>query len=167
MRISDQKLRSDRLVFYAQDVSRLDGELDGFLEFSGARCAALIDREGHLVTRRGEAASASMESFSALVAGTFAATRQVAQLLGEDTFTTMSHQGGRQCIQVALVGDRSLLAIVWDERTNLGLIRFYANETIKRLERVFLDIAARPPAQDEGLAAGYSKEASAALDELF
>lgn len=169
MRISDQKLRSDRLVFYAQDVSRLDGELDGFLEFSGARCAVLIDKEGHLVTRRGEAASSSMEALSALVAGTFAATREVAHLLGEDAFNTLSHQGSRQCIQVSLVGERTLLAIVWDERTNLGLVRFYAQETTKRLERIFKDIAERPASavQGQGLADGYSQQAAAALDDLF
>lgn len=169
MRISDQKLRADRLVFYTQDVARLDGELDGFLEFSGARCAVLIDKEGHLVTRRGEAASTSMESLSALVAGTFAATRQMARLLGEEAFATMSHQGARQSIQVSMVGERTLLAIVWDERTNLGLVRFYAQETIKRLERIFQDIAARPISEtdDTGLADGYSKEATAALDDLF
>lgn len=169
MRISDEKLRSDRLVFYAQDVARLDGELDGFLEYSSARCAILIDREGHLVTRRGEAASASMESLSALVAGTFAANRQVAQLLGEEAFATMSHQGARQSIQVSMVGARTLLAIVWDERTNLGLVRFYAQETIKRLDRIFEEMAARAPGEvaGEGLSDGYSKEATAALDDLF
>lgn len=169
MRISDQKLRADRLVFYAQDVARLDGELDGFLEFSGARCGVLIDKEGHLVTRRGEAASSSMESLSALVAGTYAATRQMAHLLGEEAFANMSHQGARQSIQVSMVGERTLLAIVWDERTNLGLVRFYAQETIKRLERIFEDIAARPVEDrpEVVLDDGYSKEATAALDDLF
>ena len=61
MRTSDDELRQGRLVFYTQDVGRLDGELDGFLEFSGARCAILIDREGHLVTRRGDAAVCGAE----------------------------------------------------------------------------------------------------------
>ena len=32
MRTTDDELRRSRLVFYAQDVGRLDGELDGFLE---------------------------------------------------------------------------------------------------------------------------------------
>jgi len=53
MRRSDQELRAARMVFYAEDVERLDRELDGFLEASGARSAMLIDTEGHLVTRRG------------------------------------------------------------------------------------------------------------------
>ena len=167
MRISDEKLRTDRLVFYSQDVERLDGELDSFLELSGARCAILIDQEGHLVTRRGEAAASSVDSLSALTAGSFAATKQMAQLLGEDEFNTLSHQGARQAIQVSLVGDRTLLAIVWDERTNLGLVRFYAQESTRRLTEVFEAIALRSPDDDEGLAGDYSSQASAALDDLF
>ena len=167
MRISDEKLRTDRLVFYSQDVERLDGELDSFLELSGARCAILIDQEGHLVTRRGEAAASSVDSLSALTAGSFAATKQMAQLLGEDEFNTLSHQGARQAIQVSLVGERTLLAIVWDERTNLGLVRFYAQESTRRLTQIFDGIAVRPATEDESLSGDYSSQASAALDDLF
>ncbi|MEL6429771.1 MAG: roadblock/LC7 domain-containing protein [Planctomycetota bacterium] len=169
MRISDEKLRQDRLVFYEQDVGRFDGELDGFLEFAGARCAILIDREGHLVTRRGDAGGSNMEALSALVAGSFAATREIAHILGEDAFTTLSHQGGHQSIQVSIVGERTLLAVVWDERSNLGLVRFYAQETTKRLERIFAEIAERPidPQAGAQLAGDYGDEAAAVLDDLF
>lgn len=168
MRISDDKLRADRLVFYAQDVHRLDGELDNFLELSGARSALLIDCDGHLVTRRGEDLSNAVESLSALTAGSFAATKQVAQLLGEESFETLSHQGQRESIQISLIGDRTLLAIVWDERTNLGLVRFYAQETCKRLGAMFDEISTRPvEGGGEALAEDYSTQANAALDELF
>jgi predicted regulator of Ras-like GTPase activity (Roadblock/LC7/MglB family) len=167
MRISDEKLRQNRLVFYEQDVGRLDGELDGFLEFSGARCAVLIDREGHLVTRRGDTASASLDSLSALMAGSFAATKQIAHLLGEESFSTLLHQGEQQSIQVSLVGERTLFCVVWDERSNFGLVRFYAQETTKRLDQVLKEIAERPDSPGATLADGYSDEAAAALDDLF
>ena len=167
MRISDEKLRADRLVYYEADIEGLDSELDGFLELSGAKSAMLIDREGHLVTRRGEVNSSASESLTALVAGSFAATKEMARLLGEEEFSTLFHQGARNSIQLGLVGPRTLLAIVWDERTNLGLVRFYAQETSRRLEAIFLEMAERPPEQDPGLSGDYSKEASAALDDLF
>ena len=47
---SDAKLRDDRLVFYTRDVQRLEGELDGFLELSGARSGLLS--EHHTVRRQ-------------------------------------------------------------------------------------------------------------------
>ncbi|MGK0482962.1 MAG: hypothetical protein ACJAQ3_002944, partial [Planctomycetota bacterium] len=42
-------------------------------------------------------------------------------------------------------------------------------ETTKRLERIFTDIAERPPGENEDvqLAEGYSDQAAALLDELF
>lgn len=168
MRISDEKLRADRLVFYAQDVNRLDGELDNFLELSGAKSALLIDCEGHLVTRRGEDLSDAIDSLSALTAGSFAATKQVAQLLGEESFETLSHQGQRESIQISLIGQRTLLAIVWDERTNLGLVRFYAQETCRRLDVMFQEMSTRDPeASGEVLSEDYSAQANAVLDDLF
>lgn len=163
----DQRLRDDRLIFYANDVERLEGELDGFLELSNSRCALLIDRDGHLVTRRGEPMGNSLESVAALIAGSFAATREMARQLGEDEFTVLFHQGARDSIQLQLVGERTLLAILFDQRTNLGLVRFYAKEAVKRLETVFKDIAARAPDQQPMLSDKFSSDAAAALDRIF
>ena len=168
MKIPDHKLRTDRIVFYAKEMEELDSELDSFLELSGARCALLIDRERHMVTRRGETVAGSLESLSALIAGSFAATREVASILGEEEFSTLFHQGARNSIQLSLLGPRTLLGIVWDDRTNLGLVRFYAQETTKRLEEILKAARERPASEnDEGLGEDYSQEAAAALDDLF
>jgi predicted regulator of Ras-like GTPase activity (Roadblock/LC7/MglB family) len=170
MVISDQKLKSDRLVFYTRDVARLDTEIDGFLELAGARCALLIDREGHLVTRRGEAVQGSLESISALIAGSFAATREMARLLGENEFATLFHQGTRDSIQISLVDDRALFAVVFDQRTNLGLVRYYAVETTKRLNEIMIAMEERgaqdSPGGDE-LSSDFSSSAAAVMDKLF
>jgi predicted regulator of Ras-like GTPase activity (Roadblock/LC7/MglB family) len=164
----DQELRNNRLVFYAQDVARLDGELDSLLELSNAKAALLIDKEGHMVTRRGEAANqGSMDSIAALVAGSFAATRELARQLGESQFTTMVHQGARDAIQLQLVGDRTLLGVLFDERTNLGLVRYYSGETSRHLEEILTDIHSRPAPAGAGLSAQFGADAAAALDNLF
>ena len=165
----DQQLRNDRLVFYLQDVERLDGELDAFLEMSNAKCALLVDKEGHLVTRRGEPLNAgSVESIAALIAGSFAATREMARLLGEQEFSCLFHQGNRDSIQLQLLGNRTLLAILFDDRTNLGLVRFYGQESARNLEQILTEIATREPQADaEGLSPQFNADAQAALDQLF
>jgi predicted regulator of Ras-like GTPase activity (Roadblock/LC7/MglB family) len=158
------------MVFYSADVKRFDSELDGFLELSGARSALLIDREGHLVTRRGESVQSSLESISALIAGSFAATREMARLLGEPHFTTLFHQGQRDSIQVALVGETALFATVFDGRTNLGLVRYYATETAQRLGGILEEMKSRSGVAGSGadqLSSDFSQSASAALDKLF
>ncbi len=163
----DQELRDFRLIFYEQDVERLEGELDAFLEMSNAKCALLIDKEGHLVTRRGEPLATSIDSISALIAGSFAATKEMARLLGEEEFTILFHQGVRDSIQLQLVGERTLLAILFDERTNLGLVRFYAQDTARHLAEIFDEILQRPNAADGGLSQDFQADAEAALDNLF
>jgi predicted regulator of Ras-like GTPase activity (Roadblock/LC7/MglB family) len=163
----EQNLRTSRLVFYENDVHRLDGELDTFLELSSARCALLIDKEGHLVTRRGEVVGTSMEAIAALVAGSFAATKEMARLLGESEFTVMFHQGARDSIQLQLVGNRTLMAVLFDERTNMGLVRFYAQEASQHIEAILKDINDRPETEGQGLSKNFSADASAALDNLF
>ncbi len=161
----DQKLRTQRLVFYENDIQRLDAEIDTYLELSKARCVLLVDRDGHLVTRRGEPMSTSEEAVSALVAGSFAATQEMARLLGESEFSIMFHQGHRDSIQLQLVSERTLMATLFDGRTNLGMVRFYAQETAARLGAIFTEIASqdRSPVLGEDFAAS----ADNALDKLF
>lgn len=159
-------MRQDRLVFYQQDVSALETEMDEYLELSKARAVLLVDRDGHLVTRRGEPMDvASEESVAALIAGSFAATRELARLMGEPEFRVMSHQGGRDSIQLHLVGDRTLMATLFDERTNLGMVRFYAAESCERIESVLRRVQEED--RGAGLTAEFEAKASQILDDLL
>jgi len=161
----DENLRKSRLVFYENDVARLNSEIDTFLELSKARCALLVDRDGHLVTRRGEPVRTSEDTISALIAGSFAATREMARLLGENEFAILFHQGSRDSIQLQLIGERTLLATLFDGRTNLGMVRFYAQETAGRISEVLDDIHKQNRSAD--LKPDFQSSAEDALDKLF
>ena len=163
----NQRLRHDRLTFYKEDIDRIDGLLSEFLRLSGAKCALLIDKEGHLVTKRGELHTIDIDTISALVAGSFAATKEMARLLGEEEFTAMFHQGERDNIQLSLVGDRTLLTILFDDRTTVGMIRLYAGETAKQLADIYSDVLEREPREDGGLDEDYGSDAKKRLDNLF
>ncbi|MCB9891783.1 MAG: roadblock/LC7 domain-containing protein [Planctomycetes bacterium] len=165
--ISDSKLRHTRLVFYKDDIDLIDKVLAEFLRLSGSKCALLIDKEGHLVTRQGEVKTINMDTISALVAGSFAATKEMAKLLGEDQFSCLFHQGERDNIQLSLVGDRTLLTILFDDRTTVGMVRLYANETCKKLCQVFEAAATREPGEEASLDEGYGDESKNALDKFF
>ena len=43
-----EKMRKARLVFYEQDIEEINKILADFLERAQAKCALLIDKEGHL-----------------------------------------------------------------------------------------------------------------------
>lgn len=164
---ANEKLRLDRLSFYTEDIEKIDKLLGEFLRLSGAKCALLIDKEGHLVTRKGEVRTVDMDTISALVAGSFAATKEMARLLGENEFTALFHQGERDNIQLSLVGDRTLLTILFDDRTTVGMVRLYANETAKKLAEIYTDAMTRNRDNAPELEAGYGNSAKKKLDNLF
>lgn len=165
-------LRESRLVFYEDLVRDVNRILREFLKLSNAKCAFLVDKEGHMVTRQGVTRDFDMDTISALVAGSFAATREMARVLGEDEFTVLFHQGKTDNIQLSLVGDRTLLTVIFDEATTVGMVRLYANETTKRLEEIFdhhdrkrRENPTRDPMED--LSAGFVGSAKDKLDDLF
>ena len=163
----NERLRHDRISFYKEDIDAIDKLLAEFIRLSGAKCALLIDKEGHLVTRRGEVRTLNMDTISALVAGSFAATKEMARLLGEEEFTAMYHQGERDNIQLSLVGDRTLLTILFDDRTTVGMVRLYANETAKKLADVYDIVQHRSGEDDPKLKGDYGDSAKKKLENLF
>jgi predicted regulator of Ras-like GTPase activity (Roadblock/LC7/MglB family) len=61
-------------------------------------------------------------SFASLAAGNVAATSSMAKLIGEDVFPSVFHEGERESIFISVIG-RSLLVVVFDERSTLSLVK--------------------------------------------
>ncbi|MGE3166209.1 MAG: roadblock/LC7 domain-containing protein [Planctomycetota bacterium] len=140
--------------------------LNEFLKLSDSKCNILIDKEGHMVTKAGTTGDIDLQSVSALIAGSYAATREMARLLGEDEFSVLFHQGKKDSIQLTLVGNRTLLATVFDERTTIGMVRLYAKEASEKLNVIFKDINERAP-RSEDLGDDFAESAKGALDFFF
>ena len=127
--IRDQDLRSQALVFYEDDIQAIEAIMDAFLKKSAAKCALLVDQDGHMITARGTTSHVDLDTISALVAGSFAATKALAKQFGEDDFTALFHQGRGGNIQLSLVGDRALLTALFEDNTTIGMVRLYATES--------------------------------------
>jgi len=171
---SDQELRDEALVFYEDDIDALQSILDAFLKKSGARSALLVDKDGHMITSRGETQNVDLDTISALVAGSFAATKQLAHQFGEKEFTALFHQGRGRNIQLSLVANRALLTALFDDDTTVGMVRLYATEAAKRLGDVFRKKLEEPAADTAALEtgdvageAGFLGESAGALDDIF
>ncbi len=163
-----EKMRQTRLVFYAEDVNKIDGVLEEFLSASQARAVLLIDSEGHLVTKRGMTSSFDTDSLSALVAGSFASTRELARILGEAEFSVIFHQGQNENIQISMAGERALLVIIFDDRTTVGMVRIYCQELSNELTGIFKAAADRFEKEGaEDIDEKYEQAAQDRLDEFF
>jgi predicted regulator of Ras-like GTPase activity (Roadblock/LC7/MglB family) len=140
---TDAELRRDRLRFYREEMSEINASLRGFLQRAKASAAFLVDKDGHLITKEGADERLDIDSICGLVAGAFAATKQVAVILGEETFLNLFHQGKKANIQVTLVGNRTILAVVFDDTTTIGMVRLYLAEAAKALTEIFQRILQR------------------------
>ena len=163
------RLREHRLVFYRDDIARIDLLLKELIQLSGAHAALLVDREGHLVSKVGDLRSVDSDTIAALVAGSFAATREMARVLGEEQFSVVFHQGRRDSIQLTLAGDRTILTVLLDDSTTVGMVRIYTNEAGKKLGDLFTEIESRDDSEtpDVGMASDFDENAKSRLDTLF
>jgi predicted regulator of Ras-like GTPase activity (Roadblock/LC7/MglB family) len=163
-----QRLRQERLVFYEEDIEEINKILTDFLEASQAKCVLMIDKEGHMVTKKGFTKSFDTDSIAALVAGSFASTREVAKLLGEREFTVLFHQGKNENIHVSLCAERALLVTIFDDRTTVGMVRLYAEQLTQKVADALMRAMERhkeAPAPTVG--AEFEAAADQRLDDFF
>ena len=69
---------------------------------------------------------------------------EIAKLVGETEFSVLFHQGKKDHIHMSLVGDRSIMVVIFDDRTTIGMVRLYAKEITIELVKIFDDILKLP-----------------------
>ena len=168
--LTDAQLRQTRLVFYKEDIQGIDSTLREFLARSKSKAAMLVDKDGHLITQEGSTEKTDTDTISALVAGCFAATREMARILGEEEFTALFHQGRRDNLQLTLVGQRTILAVLFDDSTTIGMVRLYTAEAARKLASLFRKILTRNASgapEDEQIGSGFQEAAASTLEDVF
>jgi predicted regulator of Ras-like GTPase activity (Roadblock/LC7/MglB family) len=130
----------DNLNVFEEDFWAINQRLNKLLVMTNASAALLIDKAGQLITCSGDTQAWDTTAFAALAGADFAATGQLAGLVGEKEFSTLHHQGERANIYVATIEARVILAVVFDQRTTLGLVRIRVNQAVADLTLMFRNI---------------------------
>ncbi|MFH2057112.1 MAG: roadblock/LC7 domain-containing protein [bacterium] len=159
-------MAGEATIEYWADTTRIDGVISKLLKGSEAKCALLVDKDGHLISRHGFTQTLDTTALSALMAGSFASTAEIARLVGELEFSVLFHQGKKDHIHMNLVGERSILAVVFDDRTTIGMVRLYAREAAEELERIFIETA-KSGGERQGLSDEFASSAESKLDDIF
>src|SRR5271156_6394038 len=120
----------------AEDQMAIESRLADFLFKSEAQWSALVDKGGNLFAQSGDTGSLDLSILSALAAGSFAATHELAKRLGESEFTALYHEGHGQHILMSALSQECLLVTIFGERTNIGLVRFYAQQATSALNEL-------------------------------
>lgn len=139
------------IIMREQQYHRIKAVLAKLRMDAAARVTFLIDKDGQPIAVHGEVGNLDTTSLASLAAGNVAATGGMAQLIGEREFPTLSHEGERESIHICIIG-RTLLIVVFDERSTLGLVKLRvkqaANDISVLFEEVVRDSARRQKEQD-------------------
>lgn len=160
-------MSEDNLIIYEEEIEKIDSILGRMLKGAEAKCALLVDKDGHLITRQGFTHSLDTTALAALLAGSFASTKEIARLVGESEFSVLFHQGKKDHIHMSLVGDRSILAVIFDDRTTIGMVRLYAKEAAVELSKIFTSLKNRPQESGAGITNEFANSAGDRLDDIF
>jgi predicted regulator of Ras-like GTPase activity (Roadblock/LC7/MglB family) len=160
-------LGQDYLVIYEEEIEQIEKTLSQLIKNSQAKCALLVDKDGHLITRQGFTHSLDTTALAALLAGSFASTKEIARLVGEPEFSVLFHQGKKDHIHICLVGERSILAVIFDDRTTIGLVRLYAKQTSEELTSILASASKGKKDKRGQMAPDFSASLESKLDDVF
>lgn len=127
------------IIMREQQYERIVSVLNKLRVDSGSRIAFLVDKNGQQIAVQGDVSNLDTTSLASLAAGNVAATGGMANLIGEKEFPTLSHEGERESIHICIIG-RTLLVVVFDEQSSLGLVKLRVKQASRDLLTVFEDV---------------------------
>ncbi|HMZ51371.1 roadblock/LC7 domain-containing protein [Candidatus Sumerlaeota bacterium] len=153
------------LILTKTEITQIHRALLQMLKQSEAKCAMLVDADGKCLAKKGFTANIDTDALAALIAGSFASTRAMAKLVGETDFSVLFHQGERDHIHNILVDNNTILTVIFDDRTTIGMVRLYSKECSKSLKETISQ--ARQKKIPVGKQIQIEKDVEDQLDNLF
>jgi len=154
------------LVISDEQMRLIEAVLERLREVSASQFAALVSTSGQPIAVSPRDARSDTLSLAALAASSFAATRQLAQILSEREFTLLFHEGKEHNLHVMQVTDHILLLITFGHETQVGRVRLYTTRALEVLKPA-LDTAENTGGGDSMVNRDFTREVGAAIDDLF
>jgi len=126
--MDEGRLSKTQFVLTPEEQKKLDNSFGEYLAESESKEIILLNKSGELIAKSGDITSDAAVTVSALAAGVFSATNELARILGEKEFTITFHQGQETNIHISLITSNTLLAVIFDNTAPIGAIRFWAKK---------------------------------------
>lgn len=152
-------------IIHEQQFTRMKTVLARLCVECAARVVFLVDRDGQTIAFHGDIGDMDTTSFSSLAAGNVAATSSMANLIGEEAFPAVVHEGERESIFISVIG-RSLLVVVFDKRSTVGLVKIRAKRASFEVAAI-LDDAIRESVFTMNNNPAFSEITDEDIDSLF
>ncbi len=131
----------------------------------------VVDSSGMLVAHAGTMESGGVGLLATLVAGNYAASNEMAKVVGEaHGFRTQFLEGKGESIYVAGIDENFLLSVVFGAHVTFGMVRVQATKTIEELNKV---VSAPPEGEQVEIVAQqvqsseFHSELASRLDQIL
>ena len=118
-----------------EDVQRLDETLREFNAQTDATTSLVIDKGGFLIAHAGDDQQFDLTTIGALASGAFMANQTIAGLVNEKNFDSIYQQGEKFSMFVINVDEHCMLAVIFQSRSGVGVVKFYAGAAVRKIAR--------------------------------
>lgn len=125
------------LIVTREQILQLESIVGKELLDAGADHVIIVDMSGNLIMQQGSMHMEDIFSLAALSAANFAATAEIAKLIGEEDFSLLFHKGDKRNIHFSRLGRKHIIITLFNETVSLGLIRLKLNRAIEQMASIF------------------------------
>lgn len=116
-----------------EDLTRINGALNTLLARSEAGAALFVEKAGYLITQCGRVDQFNTTEVATLAANAYAATQFLADRIQETNFSSMYQQGESMSVLWLNVDENSLVVAIFKASLGVGMVKYYAAETVKQV----------------------------------
>ena len=158
----------ENFVIYNEEFILIKQILEELKQNTKAEIVFISDSEGHCIASTGDMEDSYLNSISSLIAGSIAAVNSIAEMLDIEKFPSVLTESANKSLHVSLINQRTMLIVIFDRTSNLGIIRFRVKNAIKEFEKIFETINEKLKAnvfKDEG--SPFEGVTDEDIDEIF
>ncbi len=155
------------MIVPPDEVARIEDVLSRLVDETGGNHALLLDKSGQVIAAQGDTNRQDTTALGALIAGTFASSREVAKLLREKDFKILFQQGVRENLFIALISEQWILTIIFNRETHIGLVKVLIKKATEELEKVLLRVRETRGARTDMLGSNFRTSMEDTIDLLF
>ena len=156
-----------QLVIDEETCASITIVLRQLIKDSQATSGMVLDRAGQIIVWDGEGYEDQRMQLGALIAGTYASTREVARILQENGFRTLLQEGAKEKIFTEAVGEQWLVSIIFGRHTHLGLVKVLCGRATLDLAQILAQTIERSKARPLRQSTGLLRIANDTIDLIF
>ncbi len=143
--LDQMELNLNTINLHEPEYNRIKAILDTVLAELHADIVLLVSQSGQPLVISESEEKFDYTSLASLSAANLAATNGLANLVGEEEFSILVHQGHNRSMYLADLHRKFSLVVVFNSSTTLGLVRYKVKKTVIQLEEVIQDVLKRMP----------------------